>query len=120
MKFELAPENTSATDMLRPEKNDRSGVGVHYVDAYLKPLKAGITLPDGRKFSAKRRGLKVTLTLGTVKGDGLMRRLTVSRDPVVMLRAALDEAAGKLPARLVCEEGKLVLELVDAAPAGAP
>lgn len=115
MKLELAPENLAATDMLRPEKNDRSGVGVHYVDAYLKPLKAGVILPDGRKFSAKRRGLKVTLSLGTAKAEGLMRRLAVSRDPVVMLRAALDEAGAKLSARVTAEGGKLFLETADSA-----
>jgi hypothetical protein len=31
--------------------------------------------------------------VGTKKGDGLLRRLEVSRDPVVMLEAALREAA---------------------------
>lgn len=113
MKIELAPENQAAPDMLRPEKNDRSGVGVHYVDAYLKPLKAGITLPDGTKFSAKRRGLKVTLARGPNKGEGLMRRLQVSPDPVIMLRAALDEAGEKLGVRLIAEEGKLILETND-------
>lgn len=101
--------------MLRPEKNDRSGIGVHYVDACLRPLKAGIALPDGRKFSAKRRGLKVTLTLGPQKGDGLMRRLAVSADPVVMLRAALDEAGVKLGVRLLADAGKLWLEDADTA-----
>lgn len=111
MNIDLAPENTSATDQLRPEKNDRSGIGVHYVDTYLKPLRAGVTLPDGTKFSAKRRGLKVTLTLGAQKGDGLMRRLTVSEDPVVMLRSALDEAGAMLGARLFAEGGRLILEL---------
>ncbi len=110
MKIPLCPEATAAIDQLRPEKNDRSGVGVHYVDAYLKPLKAGIDLPDGTKFSAKRRGLKVTLILGSRKGEGLMRRLEVSRDPVVMLRAALDEAGEKLGARLRVESGQLMLE----------
>ena len=110
MKTELAPENTAATDMLRPEKNDRSRIGVHYVDAYLKPIKAGIVLADGARFSAKRRGLKITLTLGTAKGEGLMRRLDVSEDPVIMLRAALDEAGAELGARVSAEDGKLWLE----------
>ncbi len=110
MKTELCTENTAAPEMLRPEKNDRSGVGVHYVDAYLKPLKAGITLADGVKFSAKRRGLKVTLALGPQKGEGLMRRLTVGRDPILMLRAALDEAGAKLGVKLLAEGGKLHLE----------
>lgn len=110
MKIELAPENPTALEQLKPEKNDRSRIGVHYVDAYLKPLKAGILLPDGVKFSAKRRGLKVTLTLGTQKGEGLMRRLTVSTDPVVMLRAAIDEASAPLGVKLVVVDGKLCLE----------
>jgi len=110
MNIELAPENLAAPDLLKPEKNDRSGIGVHYVDAFLKPLKAGVALPDGVKFSAKRRGLKITLTLGGQKGEGLMRRLTVSKDPIVMLRAALDEAGAKIGVRLFCEAGKLQLE----------
>ena len=110
MRIELAPENPTAPDQLKPEKNDRSGIGVHYVDAFLKPLKAGVMLPDGMKFSAKRRGLKVTLTLGTQKGEGLMRRLTVSRDPVVMLRAALDEAGQPLGVKLLAADGKLWLD----------
>lgn len=110
MRIELAPENSTALDQLKPAKNDRSGIGVHYVDAFLKPLKAGVVLPDGAKLSAKRRGLKVTLTLGTQKGEGLMRRLTVSRDPVVMLRAALDEAGQSLGVKLDAAEGKLWLE----------
>ena len=113
MKIENATENTTASEMLRPEKNDRSGVGVHYVDAYLKPLKAGVVLPDGVKFSAKRRGLKITLALGAQKGEGLLRRLSVSKDPVVMLRAALDEAGAKIRVRLCAEDGKLFLETSD-------
>lgn len=110
MKIELAPENPAAPDMLKAEKNDRSRIGVHYIDAYLKPLKSGITLADGTKFTARRRGLKVTLALGLVKGDGLMRRLSVSSDPVVMLRAALDEAGDKIGVKLTAADGKLWLE----------
>ncbi|MGH7958534.1 MAG: hypothetical protein ACREH8_16200, partial [Opitutaceae bacterium] len=47
--------------MLKPEKNDRSGIGMHYVDAFLKPIKAGFALPNGVKSSVKRRGLKIRL-----------------------------------------------------------
>jgi len=50
-------------------------------------------LPDGTRVSCKRKGLKITLAVGTKKGEGLMRRLDVSRDPVAMLQAALAEAA---------------------------
>jgi hypothetical protein len=108
--IELCPENPAAVDMLRPEKNDRSGVGVHYVDAYLKPLKAGVPLPDGTKFSAKRRGIKITLSHGTQKGEALLRRLVDGPDPVAMLRVALEEAAAKIGVALKAVDGKLVLE----------
>jgi len=110
MKIDLCPANPAAPDLLKPEKNDRSGIGVHYVDAMLKPLKAGILLPDGAKIAAKRRGLKITLTLGTAKGEGLMRRLSVSRDPLVMFETALAEAGTKLGARLWVEDGRFWLE----------
>lgn len=96
--------------MLRPEKNDRSGIGVHYVDAFLKPLKGGVVLPDGRKLAAKRRGLKITLIYDSVKADGLMRRVTVSKDPVIMLQSALAEAGIKLGLRVFAEHGSLMLE----------
>jgi hypothetical protein len=108
MKTKLCEENPAAAEMLKPAKNDRSGIGVHYVDAFLKPMKS-LTLEDGTKFAAKRRGLKVTLTVGDRKADGLMRRLTVSTDPIVMLRAALDEAAAKLGVKMVVEEGAVFL-----------
>lgn len=113
MKTDLAPIDTTATDNLRPEKNDRSGIGVHYVDAFLKPLRTGITLDDGTRFSAKRRGLRITLTLGTQKGEGLMRRTIAEGDPVAMLRAALDEAGAAIGARMFEEDGRLVLERVE-------
>ena len=72
--------------------DDKSGVGVHYVDGYLKPMNT--KLEDGTAGEGKRRGLKVTLTVGAKKGDGLMRRgSTSSPDPAVMLDAALQEAA---------------------------
>ncbi len=64
---------------------------MHYVDAYLKPMNT--KLEDGTSVKCKRRGLKIVLSVGTKKGEGLMRRLDVSRDPIVMLDAALQEAA---------------------------
>jgi hypothetical protein len=87
----LCDLNPAAGDKLPPKFPDKSGVGVHYMDAYLAPMNAA--LPDGTRVSCKRKGLKITLRAGTKKGDGLMRRLDVSRDPVVMLQAALQEAA---------------------------
>ena len=87
--------------------DDKSGIGVHYVDGYLKPMNA--KLEDGTVVKAKRRGLKVTLTVGTKKGDGLMRRLDVSRDPAVMLDAALQEAAKAAGVELSVEDGGIFL-----------
>lgn len=87
----LCDINPAAKEKLPPGFRDKSGIGVHYVDAFVAPMNTA--LPDGTRVSAKRKGLRVTLRVGTKKGDGLMRRLAVSHDPVVMLNAALQEAA---------------------------
>ena len=91
MKTKLCPVNPQAKEKLPPQMEDKSGIGVHYVDAYLKPM--NVKLEDGTPVKCKRRGLKITLTIGTKKGEGLMRRLDVSRDPIMMLDATLQEAA---------------------------
>ncbi len=89
--IKLCDTNKSAAAKLPPGTPDKSGVGVHYVDAYIAPMNAA--LPDATRVSCKRKGLRITLRVGTKKGDGLLRRLDVSRDPVAMLNAALREAA---------------------------
>src|SRR5208282_1530606 len=87
----LCDINAAAKEKLPPAFADKSGIGVHYIDAFIKPMNT--KLPDGTRVGCKRKGLKITLVVGTKKGEGLMRRLQVSRDPVVMLAAALQEAA---------------------------
>ena len=87
----LCDLDPTAKEKLPPTTADKSGVGVHYIDAYIKPMNTKIE--NDVRVSCKRKGLKVMLTVGTKKGEGLMRRLEVSRDPVVMLQAALQEAA---------------------------
>jgi len=87
----LCDLNAAAREKLPPGFADKSGIGAHYVDAFIKPMNT--KLPDDTRVGCKRKGLKLTLTVGTKKGEGLMRRLTVSKDPVVMLNAALQEAA---------------------------
>lgn len=87
----LCNVNAAALEKLPPKFAEKSGIGSHYVDAFVKPM--NVTLPDGTRVGCKRKGLKITMTVGTKKGEGLMRRLEVSRDPVVMLQAALQEAA---------------------------
>ena len=89
--IKLCDINAAAGEKLPPAFAEKSGIGSHYVDAFLKPMNA--KLPDGTRVGCKRKGLKITLTVGTKKGEGLMRRIAVSKDPVVMLSAALQEAA---------------------------
>ena len=107
MKVKLCDVNEAATEKLPGKMSDKSGIGVHYVDAYIKPMNT--KLEDGTRVKCKRRGLKVTLTVGTKKGDGLMRRLDVSPDPVAMLDAALQEAAKAAEVEFTNEQGALYL-----------
>ena len=89
--IKLCDIDPNAAQKLPPTTQDKSGIGVHYMDAFIKPMNT--KLEDGTRVACKRRGLKVTLTVGAKKGSGIMRRLEVSKDPVVMLQAALKEAA---------------------------
>jgi len=107
MKQRLCDVNAAAIARLPQHTDDKSGIGVHYVDAYIKPMNAA--LEDGTPVKCKRRGLKITLTVGTKKGEGLMRRLTVSADPVVMLDAALQEAAKSAGIELSVEDGAVFI-----------
>jgi len=103
MKQRLCEVNAAAVTKLPQHTDDKSGIGVHYVDAYVKPMNA--KLEDGTPVRCKRRGLKIALSVGTKKGEGLMRRLDVSSDPVVMLDAALQEAARGAGVELTIEDG---------------
>src|SRR5215467_6210544 len=87
----LCDINPAAKEKLPPTFAEKSGIGSHYVDAFVKPMNS--KLPDGTRVGCKRKGLKIMLTVGTKKGEGLMRRLQVSKDPMIMLHAALQEAA---------------------------
>jgi hypothetical protein len=107
MKQRLCDVNAAATGKLPQHTDDRSGIGAHYVDAYLKPMNG--KLEDGTAVKCKRRGLKIVLSVGTKKGEGLMRRLGVSADPVVMLDAALREAAKSASVELTVEDGVVYL-----------
>lgn len=109
MKVKLCDVNAAAREKLPEHTDDKSGIGVHYVDAYLKPMNT--KLEDGTPVKCKRRGLKITLSAGTRKGEGLMRRLDVSRDPVVMLDAALQEAARAAGIGLTIEDGSIYVEV---------
>jgi hypothetical protein len=79
------------------------------VDAYIKPM--NLKLEDGTPVKCKRRGLKVVFSVGAKKGEGLMRRIDVSADPIVMLDAALQEAATAAGVQLTVEDGAMFLAL---------
>ena len=108
-KTKLCDVNQAAVEKLPPKMEDKSGIGAHFVDAYLKPMNG--KLPDGTAVKCKRRGLKVMLTVGTKKGDGIMRRLEVSKDPQVMLQAALKEAAKGAGVELSVEENQVFISI---------
>src|SRR4051812_44990342 len=105
--IKLCDINQAAKEKLPPGFSDKSGIGVHYTDAFLKPMNT--KLPDGTRVSCKRKGLKITLSVGTKKGEGLMRRLEVSRDPTVMLNAALQEAAKAAGVEIQLTESEILV-----------
>ena len=109
MKTRLCDVNASALEKLPEKTGDKSGIGVHYVDAYIKPM--NIKLPDGTAVRCKRRGLKIVFSAGPKKGEGLLRRVDVSSDPLVMLGAALQEAAKAAGVGLSIEDGALFLDI---------
>ena len=105
--IKLCDINQAAKEKLPPGFRDKSGIGVHYVDAFIAPMNAA--LPDATRVSCKRKGLRLTLKVGLKKGDGLMRRLDVSPDPVVMVRAALQEAAKAVGVQLEITETEILI-----------
>jgi hypothetical protein len=107
MKVKLCEVNQAAGEKLPQHTGDKSGIGVHYVDAYIKPM--NVKLEDGTRVKCKRRGLKIVLNFGEKKGEGLMRRLDVSKDPIEMLRAALQEAAKAAGVELTVEDGAIFI-----------
>ena len=109
MKVKLCDVNTAAKEKLPALTEDKSGIGVHYVDAWIKPMNK--KLEDGTPVRCKRRGLKIQLVAGSKKGEGLMRRLEVGPDPEVMLDAALKEAAQSAGVELTVEDGAVYLAL---------
>jgi len=109
VKVKLCDVNAVAQEKLPPRMDDKSGIGVHYVDAYLKPMNT--KLEDGTPVKCKRRGLKIMLSAAGKKGEGLMRRIDVSPDPVVMLDAALQEAAKVAGIELTVEDGVIFVTL---------
>lgn len=109
MRVKLCDVNQAAEEKLPLHTDDKSGIGVHYVDAWIKPM--NVKLEDGTPVKCKRRGLKIVLSAGGKKGEGLMRRIDVSANPVLMLRAALEEAAKAAGIELAVEDGAIYCAL---------
>jgi hypothetical protein len=109
VKVKICDVNPAAESKLPEHTGDKSGIGVHYVDAFIKPM--NVKLEDGTPVKCKRRGLKIVLSAGAKKGEGLMRRLDVSTDPIVMLNAALQEAAKAAGIELTVEDGSIFCAL---------
>ena len=105
--IKLCDINAAAKTKLPPAFVEKSGIGSHYVDAFIKPMNTN--LPDGTRVGCKRKGLKITLIVGTKKGEGLMRRLDVSKDPVLMLNAALQEAANAAGVELILTDTEILI-----------
>jgi hypothetical protein len=109
MRITVPIDEAEADAYLPTNKLDGSGVGINYVDVYLKAFK--ITLEDGRKFLAKRRGIKITISVGEAKGEGLLRRMVHGPDPKILLREALTEAAAQLGGSVKLEAGRVEIEV---------
>ncbi|MEO5820539.1 MAG: hypothetical protein ABIT71_08535 [Vicinamibacteraceae bacterium] len=109
MTFTLCPVNAGAIDKLPAKTDDKSGVGVHYVDAYIKPM--NVKREDGIAVKCKRRGIKIVLTVKGNSGEGLLRRLANGPDPVAILDAALQEAAAAAGVTLAVGDGRIDLTI---------
>lgn len=109
MRVTIDIDEAQAEQHLPEIKFDGSGIGINYADQILKPFK--LTLPDGRKLLGKRRGLKITITIGDNVGEAIMRRIENGPDVKNIFRKALEEAARNAGANIVFEPNQIHLEL---------
>ncbi|MCI0552105.1 MAG: hypothetical protein L0287_14225 [Anaerolineae bacterium] len=109
MRVTIPVDETQANSHLPEVKPDGSGVGINYADQILKNFK--LTLTDGRKMMAKRRGLKITLTIGDKQGEAIMRRMENGPDVKNIFRTALEEAAQNAGATIFIEPNQIHLEV---------
>jgi hypothetical protein len=111
MRVTIPIDEAQAETFLPEVKADGSGVGINYADQILKPFKQ--TLPDGRKFLGKRRGLKITITIGDKAGEAILRRIENGPDVKNMFRKALEEAAHNAGASVIFEPNTIHLDIAD-------
>jgi len=109
MKTRIADQNTAAADLLPPNQPDGSGIGINHVDAFIKPFNT--ELENGTKIACKRKGLKLTLTVGEQSGAAVMNRINDGPDPYQIMLKALETAAQEAGSQFSVEDGGLYLEL---------
>ncbi len=109
MRVTIPIDEAQADQHLPEVKPDGSGIGINYADQVLKNFK--LTLTDGRKMLAKRRGLKITLTIGDKQGEAIMRRIDNGPDVKSIFRKALEEAAQNAGATISIEPNQIHLDL---------
>lgn len=109
MRVTIPVDEAQADSHLPEAKADGSGVGVNYTDQILKPFK--LTLEDGRKLLAKRKGLKITVTIGEKQGEAILRRIDHGPEIKNIFRKALEEAARNAGASVVFDTGAIHLDI---------
>lgn len=109
MRVTIPIDEAQADSHLPEVKADGSGVGVNYADHILKPFK--VTLEDGRKLLAKRKGLKITITIGDKSGEAILRRIENGPDVKDIFRKALQEAGRNAGASVVFDNGAIHLDI---------
>jgi hypothetical protein len=109
MKMRIIDENVEAEKLIPPTAPDGSGIGVNYVDAYIKPM--NVETEDGPTVSCKRKGLKLILSIDDKTGEAIMRRIEHGPDVKNILRQALMAAAKEAEAKFTVEEGCVFLEV---------
>ncbi|MCI0619050.1 hypothetical protein L0244_39270 [bacterium] len=109
MRVTIPIDEAQADSHLPEVKADGSGVGVNYADQILKPFK--VTLEDGRKLLAKRKGLKITITIGDKSGEAILRRIENGPNVKNIFRKALEEAARNAGASVVFDNGAIHLDI---------
>ena len=109
MRVTIPIDEAQANAHLPEVKPDGSGVGINYADQILKNFK--LTLTDGRKMLAKRRGLKITLTIGDKQGEAILRRMEHGPDVKNIFRKALEEAVQNAGATISIQPNQIHLDL---------
>lgn len=109
MKVRIADENVEAEQLIPPAAPDGSGIGINYIDAYIKPFNT--ELENGQKVACKRKGLKIILSIGENTGEAVIRRVDHGPDVRNMLRQALETAAQQAGAKLHVEDGGVYIDL---------